>query len=210
MSNTKNTTKQNNKLIKILDVGSGYDSVAKQVFTWIENKEITRLDFDKEAKPDILHDITQPFPDELRNQFNIVYVSHILEHIEFTNVINTFRNVTGALKNMGEIWVVVPSMEWAANEIINQREGIHVQGAIYGGQNHPLDYHRSGFTLRSLRQMVEICGLIVRKAYQSPYQITYKDREYQCIQNVIVAMRVDTEENSPSEAIRVDDPDTPA
>ena len=187
-------------MVKILDVGSGYESVAEKVFTWIEDKEIIRLDFNDEASPDIVHDITEPFPEELRNQFDIVYVSHVLEHIDRQKVINTFRNCTGALKNMGEIWAVVPSLEWAANEIINRREGIHVQGALYGGQDHPLDYHRVGFTLAALRQMIELCGLIVRKAYQSPFMTIFDGKEYQCLQNVVIGLRYDMA-NDPAAAI---------
>lgn len=188
------------KAVKILDVGSGYESVAEQVFTWIEDKEIVRLDGNPAANPDVLHDITEPLPEELRSSFDIVYVSHILEHIDRMKVIDTFRNISGAVRNMGEVWVVVPSLEWAANEIINRREGIHVQGVLYGGQDHPLDYHRVGFTLASLRQMVELCGLIVRKSYQSPFTTIFDNKSYQCLQNVVIGMRYDLA-NDPAAAI---------
>lgn len=196
MPNTKHQQDLSSKTVKILDVGSGPYNRAAKDFNWIENKEITRLDFNEEAKPDILHDITKPLPEELRNQFDIVYASHVLEHIDFMKVIATFRNLTGALKNMGEIWVVVPSMEWAASEIINKREGIQIQGTIFGGQNHPLDYHRSGFTLRSLRHMVELCGLFPRKAYQSTFGIDFQNQQYECVENVVIGLRIDLEDQT--------------
>lgn len=186
--------------VKILDVGSGIGSVAEKVFDFIQDKEITRLDADERVNPDIVHDITQPLPEEMRGQYDVVYISHVLEHVDRLKVIETFRNVIAAVRNLGEVWVVVPSMEWAANEIINRREGIHVQANIFGGQLTPFDYHKCSFTLFSLRQMVELCGLIIRRAYQSPFVIQLDGNRYNSLQNVVVAARYDAL-NDPAEAI---------
>ena len=186
--------------VRILDVGSGAESVAAQVFDWLGEKEITRLDVHPDTKPDILHDITQPLPEELHGQFDIVFISHVLEHIDRPRVIEAFRNVISAVRNLGEVWVIVPSAEWAANEIINRREGIHVQMNIFGGQLHPWDYHKCSFTLLSLRQVVELCGLIVRRAYQSPFQIIHDGKQYGSLQNVVIGARYDAL-NDPAEAI---------
>lgn len=185
--------------VKVLDIGSGAESVAKQVFSHLEI-EVTRLDADAEVNPDILHDITQPLPEELHGAFDIVYVSHVLEHIDRLKVIEAFRNATKAMKNLGEIWVLVPSMEWAANEIINRREGVHVQANLFGGQRSPFDYHRCGFTLSALRQLAELSGLIIRKAYQSPFTVSFDNKEYVSLQNVVIAIRFD-QANDPSMAI---------
>ncbi len=187
--------------VKILDVGCGEASVAKVVFDWLEDKEITRLDGNPDAKPDILHDITEPLPEEYRNCFDIVYMSHVLEHIDRNKVINAFRYTASALKNMGEVWVVVPSLEWAASEILKKRDGIHVQGMIYGSQIAPLEFHRVGFTLLGLRQLMEVCGLLIRKAYQSPFEIHLADQKFACIQNVVVAIRYDHERETETETV---------
>ena len=181
---------QSQSPIRILDIGSGSESVAKIVFSHLDI-EVTRLDGTPETNPDILHDITQPLPYNLIRQFDIVYISHVMEHIDRMKVIEVFKNVIQAVKDRGEVWVIVPSLEWAANEIINHREGIHVQMNIFGGQTYPLDYHRCGFTLAGLRQMVELCGLFIRKAYQSPFGIVYNGNEYPSLQNVVIAIRVD-------------------
>lgn len=187
-------------MIRILDVGSGPESVAAQIFESIAEKEITRLDADPENKPDILHDINEPLPEELRGQFDLVLASHVLEHIARNNVVNAFRYTISAVRNLGEVWFIVPSLEWTANEIINKRDGIHAQLSLFGGQNNLWDFHRCGFTLASLRQMVEICGLIVRKAYQSPFVILNGETQYQAIQNIVIGARYDRM-NDPAEAI---------
>lgn len=187
-------------MVRILDVGSGPGSVAEQIFGSIPDKEIVRLDADPELNPDILHDITQPLPEELRSAFDLVLADHVLEHVERNKVVDTFRNVISAVKNHGEVWILVPSLEWAANEVINKRDGVHVQAMLFGSQVNSLQTHRCAFTLASLRQMVEICGLIIRKAYQSPFTAVVNGREFGCIQNIVIGARYDGL-NDPAEAI---------
>ncbi len=175
-------------MLNILDVGCGKDSVARIVFEEAE-KNITRLDALEENNPDILHDITQPLTDEHKGKYDIVYCSHILEHIDREKVHTTIQNMVEALAPMGEIWIAVPSLEWAANEILAQRDGVHVQLMIFGGQHNEFDYHRCGFTLKSLRTMLELNNLIIRKAYQSPFQIGYGERLFDCVQNIVIGLK---------------------
>jgi hypothetical protein len=187
--------------IKILDIGSGPQSVASAIFSGIEDKEIVRLDASLDVNPEILHDITQPLPEELRSNFDLVLASHVMEHVERSRVVEAFRNAMSAVKNLGEVWIITPSLEWTANEVINKRDGVHVQALLYGTQDSSWDLHRCGFTLASLRQMVELCGLIVRKAYQSPFTVMMNGREYQCIQNIVIGARYDGLNGDPAEAI---------
>ncbi len=187
--------------VKILDVGSGPESVAAQIFDSIAEKEIVRLDTDPALNPDVIHDITQPFPEELRSQFDLVLAAHVFEHIERNRVVETFRNVISAVKNHGEVWIIVPSLEWAANEVINKRDGAHVQALLFGSQENEYQLHKCAFTLASLRQMVELCGLIVRKAYQSQFTVFVNGREFQCIQNIVIGARYDGINGDPAEAI---------
>ena len=181
-------------MLKILDIGSGESSVADKVFQDAE-KEITRLDANADLNPDVVHDITTPLPDALLGQFDIVYCSHVMEHIDRTKVLSTMVNLSKGLKDRGEMWIVVPSLEWGAKEILNGRDGLQIQGLIFGGQQTPWDYHRVGFTLLGLRQCMEVIGLVVRKAYQSPFEIEANINGetifYKCIQNVVIAARVD-------------------
>jgi len=178
--------------MKILDVGSSIGGgIIESYLANIKEKEIVRLDINPLAKPDVLHDITQPLPEELCGQFDIVFCSHNLEHIDRNSVIGTVRNMSAALKNMGELWLIVPSLEWVAKEILQHRDGLHVQGLLYGAQNHQWDYHRSAFTLNALRMVVEVCGLLIRKAYQAPFTLIFENRNWEAIQNIVIAARYD-------------------
>lgn len=175
-------------MLRILDVGCGKESVAQLVFQ-ADDKKITRLDAFEENKPDVLHDITKPLPEELKGSYDIVYASHVLEHIDRESVHITIKNLVDALAPMGELWITVPSLEWAARELLANHDGVHVQLMIFGGQNNHLDYHRCGFTLRSLRKMMELNDLIVRKAYQAPFQISYGDKFFDCVQNIVIGLK---------------------
>jgi len=186
--------------VKILDVGSGPESVAGAIFEQIEDKQIVRLDANPDNHPDILHDIREPLPEELRSQFDLVLAAHVMEHIDRNKVVDSFRNAISAVRNIGEVWIITPSLEWTANEVINKRDGAHVQAMLFGSQENEYQTHRCGFTLQSLRQMVEICGLIVRKAYQSPFTVIVNGAEYACIQNIVIGARYDGL-NDPAEAI---------
>ena len=176
-------------MVKILDIGSGVASVASVVFGDIQDKQIVRADVNPDLKPDVIFDITKPLPEELKGQFDIVYCSHMMEHIDRNKVFTALDNLIAAAKDMGEIWVIVPSMEWAANEILRGRDGIHIQGHIFGGQSNEWEYHRSGFTLSALRKLFELRGVLVRKAYQSPFTLGYENREFQCVQNVVIGLK---------------------
>jgi len=176
-------------MVKILDIGSGVASVASVVFDDIQDKQIVRADVNPDLKPDVIFDITKPLPEELKGQFDIVYCSHMMEHIDRNKVFAAMDNLIAAAKDMGEIWVIVPSMEWAANEILRGRDGIHIQGHIFGGQSNEWEYHRSGFTLSALRFLFESRKILVRKAYQAPFTLGYENREFQCVQNVVIGLK---------------------
>ena len=176
-------------MVKILDIGSGVASVASVVFDDIQDKQIVRADINPDLKPDVIFDITKPLPEELKGQFDIVYCSHMMEHIDRNKVFAAMDNLIAAAKDMGEIWVIVPSMEWAASEILRGRDGIHIQGHIFGGQSNEWEYHRSGFTLSALRFLFESRKILVRKAYQAPFTLGYENREFQCVQNVVIGLK---------------------
>ena len=187
-------------IAQILDIGCGPESIAPVIYSHIEHMQVTRLDGLAENKPDVLHDITQPLPEELLGAFDIVLASHVVEHVDRDQVNIVMRNIASAVRNHGEVMVIVPAMEWAAREILEGRENAGVQGAIFGGQQNPLDYHRCGFTLKSLRYMIELAGLIPRKAYQSPLTIEMYGHTTNALQDIVIATRIDElSESKPEE-----------
>jgi len=190
-------------VLKILDVGSGKESSsAATILSLTDEQEytITTIDADEEENPDYVHDITKEFPEELLDAFDLVVCSHVLEHIPRDGVGKTFQNIRNTLVNKGELWVLVPSIEWAAGEILDGRHSVAVEAHIFGKQDSPWQFHRSSYTLQALRFLFERSGLLVKKAYQSPYLIAFGKDEFVCIQNIVIGARYD-ELNDPARAL---------
>lgn len=175
--------------MKVLDIGSGINTSAYAVYPDLKPEEIVRLDINRKVKPDIRHDITKPLPKKWRGSFDAVVCNHMLEHVDRSQVIPVMENMKDAVKPLGFVWVIVPSLEWAANEIMNGRDGLGVQGILFGAQRHPFDYHRIGFTLNALAQAAILAGLEVEKQFQTEVIIAVNGYKYDAVQNVIKAVR---------------------
>jgi SAM-dependent methyltransferase len=179
--------------VKILDIGSSAHHYAKQIIQAPDDAEVTTLDVDAAANADVLHDITRPMPEELHEGFDVVLASHVLEHIDRDYVKGVVVELAKAVKPGGELWIIVPSMEWAAGEIRKGRDTMAVQLAVFGGQRSTYDYHRSGFTLPTLRVLLSGAGLIVREAYQSPFVILLGEEQVPAVQDVVIGLKLPKE-----------------
>ena len=193
-------------MIKILDVGSAGDGDGANdlqvVFGGAGELEVTRLDIRKSVKPDIVHDICKPLPNRYKEAFDIVFASHVMEHIDRAKVMDAFKTIYSTVKVGGELYVVVPSMEYVAAEIYFNRMNLAIQASLFGAQNHPGDYHKVGFTLNWLRFILErVLGMSIRKAYQAPLTLEIEDEPITVLQNVVIGLKVEKIEEDPSEAL---------
>jgi SAM-dependent methyltransferase len=188
-------------VLRVLDIGCGKGSVAEFWFKDIlggRDYELVRLDIDPANKPDYVHDIRKPLPKELVGGFDLVMASHILEHVERGRVILAVQHMASALRHMGELYVITPSLEWCAGEILKGKLTAGVQACIYGGPEPDMAngyYHHTGFTLEWLRWLIENPGgLILRQARQTEFDIhmTAADgetRDYTGVQNVVIGAK---------------------
>lgn len=183
----------NGDVIRVIDIGSGFDESETEQFLEGLDLVIVTLDANPDTNPDIVHDITEPFPDYLEGAFDIVFASHVLEHIDYLKVGLALRNLVSLLAPGGELHIIVPDMEWAARKILRGEENIALMGTIWGGQRHPHDYHRSGYSLLSLRLLVEKIGLIVRKATKGIFRINWiedgEKKVAEVLQNMVIGLR---------------------
>lgn len=129
----------------------------------------------------------ESIPFALAKRYEIIYCAHALTLVEAKDVPATIRKMAALLNERGELWLTVPSLEWAAREIGSENPSPAIHTVIYGDQAHPA---RCGFTLAWLRQLVEAANLIPRKAYHSLYRVAVKDQEIQIPLAVCIGWKV--------------------
>jgi predicted SAM-dependent methyltransferase len=140
---------KNNHQLKI-DIGAG--ASPKDGFVSV----------DLYASADIQDDITKldHFKD---NTVTAVNTSHVLEHISFDDIPKAFSQVYRVL-TPGGLWTIeVPDLEWILKDFLNtpesKRWGWKIQ-TIFGLQNHPGEFHKTGFTVARLGELLISTGFI--------------------------------------------------
>lgn len=171
--------------MRCLEIGGGPLPQAHEIWkddTW------ESMDADKQYDPDHLHDAFTEMPEELKGQFDRVFASHVLEHTPYFNAVGALRNWASLLSPTGELHVIVPSLEWAAREILKNQPSPGVFGHLYGGQTTQWDAHYGGFTLRLLRKCFEEVGLLVVRARTGEYQIGFMGKAFPAEQHYVAGV----------------------
>lgn len=133
--------------------------------------EWTRLDGDADANPDIVHDFRQPFPDDMTGKYDGVIMSHCLEHVSWREALVVLDNVMQVVKPGGYLLLIVPSLEWACDQVLRGNFDFAVMGSFYGGQTTEWDYHRCGFTKDTLITACQRVGLTVNSVTTETYHV---------------------------------------
>lgn len=177
--------------LRVLDIGCTAEYNCNDPAKVFEGQaiQVKTLDVDAVAAPNYLHDIREPIPYALYGLFDVVFMSHVLEHIERQHLRTTLENCYNLLQKNGELWLYVPSLEWACKEILAGRETIVIQGALYGGQKDQWDLHKAAYTLPALRALVNDFCFTVRKAGLGQYLSIVNGKTYTCYQNLVVGVK---------------------
>jgi predicted SAM-dependent methyltransferase len=145
---------------RILDIGCG------EMHREFADGDTVRVDIRDECNPDYRCDIRQlPFGDE---EFDIAFSSHVLEHFDRREHLELLKEWLRVVKRGGEIRIVVPSIQWAAERLasgepLNAEMEMHIMNVLYGAQSNPYDYHKTGFTPTSLATTIKNLGCEVIK-----------------------------------------------
>ena len=179
--------------MKVLDVGCGDKQQCRTIFP---DAKITTLDIAPETKPDVVADITEPL--KLKRKFDAVFMSHVIEHIPRLQVVPTLQNVGAVLRRQGKLYVITPSLEWAARQIVYD-EDLHVSvlASVFGSQDSPWQFHQCGFTMMLLRQAVRMAGMQDMEAYQSSYTLDMESGPVKAQQNIVVGWKVSENGKNP-------------
>lgn len=139
---------------KIVDLGCG----AEEDSYHTDEGTVVRVDIREDVKPDYRMDLRKlSFADEA---FDIVWSSHTLEHFpraEFDMVVDEMVRI---LKKDGELRLLLPNLEWAAQHIMNGEVDINVMNVLYGAQTYEENFHKVGFTPKMIEQLLRQKGFV--------------------------------------------------
>lgn len=153
----------------VLEIGANAKPQAKFIPTW-EGAKIITLDVDEKQSPDILADAAD-MPPELYGKLDGLMASHVLEHFSYWSTEKVLGGWVKCLKDGGELHLLVPSLEWAAREVLSENPSPAVYAQLYAGQVNQWDVHLTGFTMRKLRQLAEKVGINCHTARTGVYHI---------------------------------------
>lgn len=131
--------------------------------------------------------------------FNIIYADMVLQHMFQDEAVDTMKLWRDHLVSNGELWVTVPSLEWAARELVFEDQPSQASLiSIYGTRDKP---NKVGFVLVWLRAAMENAGFITKKALQEKYIVSINGKDYPNVLNLAIGMRYDAPASDPAAAI---------
>lgn len=153
----------------VLEIGANVKPQAQYVPSFSGAKIVT-LDVDEKQHPDIVADAAN-MPATLYNKLDGLLASHVLEHFSYWNTEKVLEGWVKCLKDGGELHLLVPSLEWAAREVLSENPSPAVYAQLYAGQVNQWDVHYTGFTMRKLRQLMDKVGINCHTAKTGVYHI---------------------------------------
>jgi predicted SAM-dependent methyltransferase len=131
------------------------------------------VDIDRNTKADVTDDIRNlcKFCDGFAET---IYACHVLEHMghdEVPHVLATWHRV---LRPGGELYVSVPDIDKIVTIYTNNWEHFHTRpntpwiGLIYGGQSDRYDFHKTGFNITWMEELLERAGF--RNVHEYPHE----------------------------------------
>jgi len=145
-----------------LNLGCGLD----------KQPDFLNIDLRREVKPDLVTDLEnlflKMFPD---NSVEEILAKDFIEHLSWRVVEGFLCDCHRVLRSGGKIFIQTPDLEAIAKKVIfdpNYRFGkLHGWKAIsfwvYGGLDYSENVHKCGFTIPTLRSLLESVGF---KVYQ--------------------------------------------
>ena len=98
-------------------------------------------------------DTPRKIPD--RGLYDTILSYHHLQTVPHRDLNDTLDKMRLRLKEDGEVHIFVPSLEWAARQILSPDPHPLWLIHVFGNQKHREQYHKNGFRLIDLRSTLE-------------------------------------------------------
>lgn len=127
----------------------------------------------RKTKPNVLvldleKDLLRPFPDKSVDE---IVAYDCIEHISWRKIEDLLKDIHRVLKCNGRLYLRVPDLEAIARKVIldpgfkyNELSGWKaISFWVYGGQDYPENTHKAGFTIPTLKELLESIGFKIEK-----------------------------------------------
>ncbi len=116
------------------------------------NKKIhgyINVDIREDVQPDVVDNIftLKTFK---KNSADVIYASHVLEHLDHRESKLALARWCEVLKPGGTVRIAVPNMEKVFAHYFYYKDLPALYSALWGSQRHPYDYHKHGWTFETL------------------------------------------------------------
>lgn len=122
------------------------------------------------------------------DKYDVIFASHILEHFPWYDTDGVLASWVACLKPGGALHVLVPSLEWVAEETLKNKPSRALLPHLHGGISGPGDAHLCSFTMRYLRARMEKAGLAIMHAVSGPRPIRAMGEDEESDQHYCVGM----------------------
>jgi len=125
----------------------------------------------RKTKPNVLvidleRELLRVFPD---SSIDEIVARDCVEHISWRRVENLLRDIHRVLKPNGVLFMQVPDLEAIARKIILNPDFCYgdlcgwkaISYWVYGGQEYSENTHKAGFTIPTLKRLLESIGFAV-------------------------------------------------
>ena len=177
-------------VMRVLEIGGGPNPRSIQD-NW-KRKDVTVLDAQLLEYTDIQHAVTVdnhlPFDDET---FDVVFSSHILEHLPYWAEYHIMSDWVRVLKSGGAIHTIVPSWEWVAKEVLKppEKRSRGLRQCAFAGQDNEWDRHMNMFTLDMLEKLKRDCKLTIRTSTTRIWPFVVHGQTFRMGENYVVGVK---------------------
>lgn len=130
----------------------------------------TNVDIFSSVQADLYCDVTHlPFE---RESYDLIYASHVLEHVHRHMVVATIQHWREILKRGGTLRMAVPDFAAVCQRYTKTKNLPELMGLLYGGQNYPKNSHTVIFDYAYLTECLVKAGFSITKISRWDWRTT--------------------------------------